>query len=607
VSNRWTLAIYENQQRIRSIDLEGTAELGRQRGQDEEVFSCQRSGDVTRVVVVGKEVQSVGRHYFRVEPREGGVFRLSNIHDRLPVGLNDGRQLPPSGAVEVGPDVLITAGNLKLRLEPAPAEVPVQGLETVAVPPGQGTLSPPPFAGATTAKATVAVEDLLPWLQSVVDVLQSAAGSEDFYDRAARALVEMVQLDTGGILLRQGEGWHLHARFPHPPTPEAADQVGSQSILARVYRDKRTFWEVPEVSAAQAASLLGVKAVVAAPILDRAGAVVGAVYGERRDAGLDPSRGPLTHVEALLVELLARGVAAGRARQEQERKALAAQVQFEQFFTPELARQLAHNPDWLAGRTADVSVLFCDIRGFSRISEQLGAARTVEWCKAVLEHLSRCVLRHAGVLVDYTGDGLMALWGAPDEQPDHATRACRAAVDMLAGLAGLNREWQGELKRTMNLGVGIHSGKAVVGNVGSEVKFKYGARGPTVNLASRVEGATKHLKCQMLITAGTKERVGEEFATRRLCRVKVVNIEESVELYELALPDRPGWGEARREYEQALVDFEEKRFREAARCLAGLGAQQGEDGPALVLLSRVVNCMVEEPAAFDPVWVLPSK
>jgi adenylate cyclase len=282
-------------------------------------------------------------------------------------------------------------------------------------------------------------------------------------------------------------------------------------------------------------------------------------------------------------------------------------VQFEQFFTPDLARQLANHPDWLAGRTAEVSLLFCDIRGFSRISEQLGAARTVEWCKAVLEHLSRCVLRYEGVLVDYTGDGLMALWGAPDEQPDHAARACRAAVDMLAGLPALNREWQGELKRMMNLGVGIHSGKAVVGNVGSEVKFKYGARGPTVNLASRVEGATKHLKCQVLITADTKRRVGEEFATRRLCQVKVVNIEEPVELYELALPGRPGWVEARREYEQALADFEQKRFREAAWRLAGLRAQQSDDGPALVLLSRVVNCMVEEPAPCDPVWVLPSK
>jgi len=105
---------------------------------------------------------------------------------------------------------------------------------------------------------------------------------------------------------------------------------------------------------------------------------------------------------------------------------LAARVQFEQFFTPSLASELAARPDLLKGRSLEVTLLFCDIRGFSRISERLGPGGTVEWISNVMEVLSDCVLAHQGVLVDYIGDELIAMWGAPKEEPQHAQLACRA-------------------------------------------------------------------------------------------------------------------------------------------------------------------------------------
>src|SRR5262249_18269633 len=148
--------------------------------------------------------------------------------------------------------------------------------------------------------------------------------------------------------------------------------------------------------------------------------------------------GPITEVDAAFVQLLARGVAAGLARLEQEQAALAARGQFEQVFTPELSRQLLRQPDLLKGCDSEVSILFCYLRGFSRISEPLGAVRTVEWVSDVMEALSECVLAHNGVLVDYIGDELMAMWGAPEEQPDHARLACRAGLAMLDQLPQLN-------------------------------------------------------------------------------------------------------------------------------------------------------------------------
>ena len=152
-------------------------------------------------------------------------------------------------------------------------------------------------------------------------------------------------------------------------------------------------------------------AVVASPILNKEGEVIGAIYGDR----LKPTSGmhvpTVTELEALLVELVSCAVAAGLARLDQEQAALRARVQFEQFFTPELARQLAAQPDLLEGRDCEVTVLFCDIRGFSRISERLGPTKTVQWIRDVMGVLSDCVLEHKGVLVDYIGDELMAMWG----------------------------------------------------------------------------------------------------------------------------------------------------------------------------------------------------
>ena len=119
----------------------------------------------------------------------------------------------------------------------------------------------------------------------------------------------------------------------------------------------------------------------------------------------------------MLVEVIAVGVSTGLARMEQEHAALTLQTQFEQFFTPELARQLAAHPELLTGRDMEITVLFCDIRGFSRITRNHGTEFTLEWINECCSTLSDCVLRHQGVLVDYIGDELMAMWVPPRPSP----------------------------------------------------------------------------------------------------------------------------------------------------------------------------------------------
>jgi len=285
--------------------------------------------------------------------------------------------------------------------------------------------------------------------------------------------------------------------------------------------------------------------------------------------------------------------------------------EFGQFFPREIARQVALRPEMLdEGREADVSVLFCDIRSFSRISEKLEPEKTVRWIRDVMEVLSECVLDNQGVLVDYIGDELVAMWGAPTEQPDHAQLACRAALAMIERLPAISRKWIPELGMPTQVGIGINSGKAHVGNTGTARRRKYGPLGNTVNLASRVQGASRYLKSSLLVTEATFDQLDEdEFFSRRLCTVKVNNIEQPVELYEIVPLDTTDWSGLNERYEQALVAFEDREFRHAASMLGDLLVHHPSDGPSLLLMSRAVNELITDSTAedFDPVWPLAGK
>ena len=214
---------------------------------------------------------------------------------------------------------------------------------------------------------TIDVEMIVRWIRALQEVLQGAAGSLDFFGKAARAVVELVGLDSGTVLFREQNEWRQQSVFPddggggggEPAEPAHAGQGarGKEDLLANPFRSGR--------------ASRGVQAVVATPILDRNNDVIGALYGDRRKLP-QPGQQPISKLDAMLVEVLAGGLAAGLARLEEEKLRVRARIHFEQFFSPNLARQLVDNPSLLRGRSGTVSILFCDIRGFSRISERLG-------------------------------------------------------------------------------------------------------------------------------------------------------------------------------------------------------------------------------------------
>lgn len=292
-----------------------------------------------------------------------------------------------------------------------------------------------------------------------------------------------------------------------------------------------------------------------------------------------------------------------------EKKRLREKV-FEQHFTPELARELARNPDpmKMQARQAEVSLLFCDIRGFSSISERLGPSQTIDWLGGVMGEFSTRVIELGGVLVDYTGDELMAMWGAPNEQPNHAELACLAAMEIRKSLDLLNEIWKPVVDADTEVGIGVNTGEALVGNIGTHRKFKYGPLGTTVNLASRVQGATKFLKTPLLITGYTATQLPQEFSRRRLCQVRVRNILAPVHLYELEPPGaRKDWAELAARYQNSLEEFESGHLREASSILSDVLLESPDDGPGLQLMSRIVDAMLNDGEEFSPVWDLPGK
>jgi adenylate cyclase len=155
--------------------------------------------------------------------------------------------------------------------------------------------------------------------------------------------------------------------------------------------------------------------------------------------------------------------------------------------------------------------------------------------------------------------------------------------------------------------VGVNTGMARVGNVGSARKFKYGPLGNTVNLASRVQGANRHLKSRLLLTRSTQQQLPLEFQCRRLCQVRVMGIGEPVELFEL-LGATPGALQPyHQQYEQALDQFVAGQFSAAVRILGNVLTEHATDGPTLVLLARAVNALVQGVPERHPVWELPGK
>ena len=462
----------------------------------------------------------------------------------------------------------------------------------------------------TQKGAKIDGERLIELLQTIMQMLQDSPSTPEFYENATRSIAQLMELDNCLLVFDEGckpqfgnldIAWgRWHAQSIYPPLRESSEFAPSSKILRLVHQDKLTVYQIPDV---RTESLIGVNSLVASPLKNASDDVIGVVYGDRRIT----AQSAFTETEAMFVDLFANGISVGLARMGQERQISEMRARFDQFFTPSLARQLEADPAMLEPRSANVSVLFADIRGFSRISERIGPDTTIQWINSLMSTLSDCVFKFEGVVVDYIGDEIMAMWGAPVDREDHAELAVKAALDMIATLPAINEQWEEILGEPVDIGIGVNSGEAQVGNTGSVKKFKYGPLGDVVNVGSRIQGATKQVQVRLLVAESTAKQLSAEIPRRKIRSVRFVNVKRAIAVYEIPTNPDENWNALKTEYEKGLDLYEKGDLAQASGVMGGLINRWKDDGPSIMLLSDSVKNLQIVDGEFDCVWQLDQK
>jgi adenylate cyclase len=282
---------------------------------------------------------------------------------------------------------------------------------------------------------------------------------------------------------------------------------------------------------------------------------------------------------------------------------------FRHYLSPDVIERIIDNPHLLrlGGERREITSFFSDVAAFTSISEKLSAEDLVALLNEYLSEMTDIILANGGTLDKYEGDAIIAFWNAPLDQADHALRACRAALACQGRLAALGSRWAEKIGAPLAMRIGLNSGPAVVGNMGSSRRFDYTAMGDTVNLASRLEGACKLYAVSLLIGEETYARVNGEMAARLVDRVRVIGRQRPVSVFEpVAEKGRLDAASAEKLalFERARRAFEMRDWDAAAAAFSSLEG----DGPARLYLER---CRLFKesppPAGWDGVFDLKQK
>ena len=211
---------------------------------------------------------------------------------------------------------------------------------------------------------------------------------------------------------------------------------------------------------------------------------------------------------------------------------------FGRYVSRDVYSQLMADPDQaeLGGKRREMTVLFSDIRGFTSVTERGDPEELVRQLNEYFSRMVEIVFRHKGTVDKFVGDMVMALFGAPLDDPDHADHAVQAAVAMVRELADLNRAWAARGMVQLDIGVGVNSGDMIAGNIGSASIMSYTVIGDNVNLGARLETLNKEYKTRIIISEATRARLTGGFQTRPLGDVVVKGKTTAVKVFEVQVP-----------------------------------------------------------------------
>jgi adenylate cyclase len=286
---------------------------------------------------------------------------------------------------------------------------------------------------------------------------------------------------------------------------------------------------------------------------------------------------------------------------------------FSHYMSEHLIHDLLKHPEKLrlGGEKRLLTVFFSDLAGFTSLSEKLTPEDVVTLLNRYLTAMTDIILAGAGLIDKYEGDAIMALWGAPLPQEDHAARACLAALQNQRRLAELRREFQASGLPPVYSRIGVNTGEMIIGNMGSTQRFDFTVIGDSVNLASRLEGANKTYGTGIIISEDTYRYAAAQIEARELDLLRVKGKEVPVRIYELLAAKGEldsKMGETRDRFTAGLGHYRRQEWTEALRCFRQALEAAPDDGPSRVFIERCREFIERPPPpSWDGVYRLTSK
>jgi len=286
---------------------------------------------------------------------------------------------------------------------------------------------------------------------------------------------------------------------------------------------------------------------------------------------------------------------------------------FSRYIAPDVIDQIMLNPESLelGGENRRITIFFSDVAGFSTISEKLSPPELVALLNEYLSEMTDIIISHGGTIDKYEGDAIMAFYGAPQPYIDHELRACKAAIDMKKRLREMQEKWRSVGQHELFVRMGMNTGLAVVGNMGSKMRMDYTAMGDSVNLASRLEGANKWYGTTAMISENTYTNVKDHVDVRKLDTIRVIGKTEPIVIYELfgikgTLPQKVY--DVIELYNKGLEMFGEHQWKKALKFFTDALEILPDDGPSKTYVGRCEDYMKKPPSKnWDGVYSLKSK
>jgi len=275
-------------------------------------------------------------------------------------------------------------------------------------------------------------------------------------------------------------------------------------------------------------------------------------------------------------------------------------------------RLVAAGAEVLGGKNVECTVLFSDIRGFTTLTEQLGAQGTVALLNEYFTLMVDCIQKEEGMLDKFIGDAIMAAFGIPEGHEDDADRAVRAAIAMIKTLEAWNRQRIGEGRLPVNIGVGLNTDSVVSGNIGSKKRMDFTIIGDGVNLASRLESACKQYGAKILISEFTVRKLQGTYRKREIDLVVVKGKTEPVEIYEILSYHTeetfPNIAEVLELFKDGLAAYRARRWDQAIKLFKEAAALNPNDKPSRLYIERAEHLKANPPPDdWAGVWVMESK